>query len=334
MVIPKTYSFTRYLAAKKTVDDRSFNRRVLGSLTRELSNNMAKLPIEVLEVGAGIGTMVERLLAWKVLGNAAYTAIDGDPDVIAEACRRLPRWASGCGYRLSVQSPEKMVLKKTDQDISVEFEAIEFGDFVKRERGRRSWDLLLANAFLDLIEVPSALPRLFSLLRPGGLIYFTINFDGVTILQPEIDPALDRQIVTLYHRAMDNRVTPGEHSGESCTGRHLFANLRACGAELLDVGSSDWVLFAGFNGYPEDEAYFLHHIIQTIHTALNGSPELDANLFASWIRERHNQVEQGRLIYIAHQLDFFGRVPGQRQNSPVKYTAQRRSPRAVKGNSV
>ncbi|MFB0506002.1 MAG: hypothetical protein ACETWT_04670 [Thermodesulfobacteriota bacterium] len=311
MAVPTAYSFARYLAAKKSVDDRAINRHVLGSLTRVLSNDTSRSPIQVLEIGAGIGTMVERLLDWGVLKNATYTAVDSDPDIITEACRRLPCWATSGGYSLNGKSREKMFLKKMNQHIFVELEAIEIADFVDREKGHRSWDLLIANAFLDLVDVPSYLPLLFSLLRPSGLFYFTINFDGVTIFQPEIDPVLDRQIATLYHRTMNQRVISGKPSGDSCTGRHLFANLRACRVELLDAGSSDWVVFAGSNGYPEDEAHFLHHIIHTVDNALKGNPEVDANLFASWIRERHAQVEQGVLVYIAHQLDFLGRFPSE-----------------------
>jgi SAM-dependent methyltransferase len=281
MAAPKTYSFARYLAAKKSVDDRALNRRVLETLTRELSEVPSRSPLRVLEVGAGIGTMVERLLDWRVLKKATYTAVDGDPQIIGEACRCLPRWATSSGFNLTTQSPQKMSLEKGDQNILVEFEAIQIADFAPRERGHRSWDLLIANAFLDLVDVPSTIPLLFSLLGPDGLFYFTMN----------------------------HRVISGKPSGDSCTGRHLFAAMRPCGIELLDAGSSDWVVFAGANGYPEDEAYFLHHIIHTIHTALNGHPDLDTKLFASWTRERHNQVQKGTLVYIAHQLDFLGRVP-------------------------
>lgn len=308
MAIPQTYSFIRYLAAKKSVDDRALNRNVLQSLTRALSNRASKNPLRVLEVGAGIGTMVERLLDWKVLKNAAYTAVDSDPETIAEAFRRLPHWAKKSGYALNGQCSEKMALQKGNQNILVECEATEMGDLVAREKGRRSWDLLIANAFLDLVDVPSSLRLLFSLLRPGGLFYFTINFDGVTIFQPEIDPVLDTKIAALYHQTMNQRVTSGKPFGDSCTGRHLFANLQACGGEVLDVGSSDWVVFAGSNGYHEDEAYFLHHTVHTVQTALNGHSDIDSNPFRSWIRERHDQVEQGMLVYIAHQLDFLGRL--------------------------
>jgi hypothetical protein len=82
--------------------------------------------------------------------------------------------------------------------------------------------------------------------------------------------------------------------------------LRAAGGEILAAGSSDWVVFAPEGVYPADEAYFLHFIIDTVRGALDGAiaPErIDA-----WASARHAQIERDILVYIAHQLDFFGRV--------------------------
>jgi SAM-dependent methyltransferase len=306
-MIPADYSFTRYLAAKKSVDDRALNRHVWESLVRALPAAAPATPLRVLEVGAGIGTMLERVLDWDLLSHAVYTGIDADPTSIDEAQHRLSWWASGRGIGVG-RSRGQMCLQREGQEFGVEFEAIDFFDFVARERGHRTWDLLIAHAFVDIVDVPTTLPSLFCLLRPGGLFYFTIVFDGATIFQPDIEPALDRQVETLYHQTMDRRTTAGKPSGDSRTGRHLFDHLRTAGGELLDAGSSDWVVFAGPNGYPADEAYFLHFILHTIHTALEGHPGLDAARLADWIAQRHAQVEEASLVYIAHQVDFLGHV--------------------------
>jgi hypothetical protein len=97
-------------------------------------------------------------------------------------------------------------------------------------------------------------------------------------------------------------------SGDSQSGRHLFHHLRQAGAQILAAGSSDWVVFAGEAGYPDDEAYFLHFIVETMRGALAGRAELDNGRFQDWIAQRHAQIEMGELVYIAHQLDFFGRI--------------------------
>jgi SAM-dependent methyltransferase len=309
MSVPVTDDFIRYLAAKKTVDDRALNRHVWDSLKQNLPISSTETPLKVLEVGAGIGTMVERVLDRGLLTNAEYTAIDARPDNIQAARHRLSAWAARRGYSVE-QSPGHTCFGQGDQKVDLRLEAIDFFDFSARERGHRNWDLLIAHAFLDLMDMATALPRFFSLLRPGGLFYFTIVFDGATILQPEIDPVLDDRIEALYHQTMDQRIIDGKRSGDSQAGRHLFGHLRTAGVELLDVGGSDWVVVAGPDGYLADEACFLHFIIHTIATALRGHPDIDATRFGDWVSLRHAQVAEGSLVYIAHQLDFLGRVTG------------------------
>ena len=213
------------------------------------------------------------------------------------------------GLQVQQDSQAQLHVQRPGQDITVATEAIDLFRFIAREQGQRTWDLLIAQALLDLVDVPRTLPALLSLLRPGGLLYCPITFDGSTIFQPEIDPEFDAAIEACYHQTMDRRLVAGKPSGDSRTGRHLFAHLQAIGAEVLAAGSSDWVVFAGANGYLADEAYFLHFIIHTMHTALTGYPDLDAGRFTAWIAQRHAQVEQGTLVYIAHQLDVLGRVP-------------------------
>src|SRR5689334_20524211 len=83
--IPITYSLTRYLAAKKSVDDRALNWQVWQHLVAALPRATPQQPLRVLEVGAGIGAMVERLVAGYALTHATYTAIDQAPALLAEA---------------------------------------------------------------------------------------------------------------------------------------------------------------------------------------------------------------------------------------------------------
>lgn len=312
-MIPDSYSFTRYLEAKKTVDDRALNRPVWAALAAHLPPGSPEAPRQVLEVGAGTGVMLERMLAWGLLGSAGaagYTAIDALPENVAEANHRLPRWAPTLGFAATHQALDGWLLQRPGQTVSAEFLAADLFEFARQEANQGRWDLLVAHAFLDLFHLPSVLPVLFGLLRPGGRFYFTINFDGATLLEPALDPAFDELVQGLYHRTMDERRTAGRPSGDSRAGRHMFAHLRQAGAELLAAGSSDWVVFPGPHGYPADEAYFLHFIIHTIGSALAGHPELDPGRFERWVAARHAQVERHELVYIAHQLDFAGVYPG------------------------
>jgi len=150
--------------------------------------------------------------------------------------------------------------------------------------------------------MPESMPRLLALTN--HLAWLTINFDGVTSLEPTIDPALDERIERLYHATMDSRAT----GGDSRAGRHLFSHLQKAGADVLAAGASDWVVHSVSGKYLEDEAYFLNFILHFFEESLTGHAELDAAAFANWIQKRRAQIERGELVYIAHQIDFLARV--------------------------
>jgi len=303
------YSFPRYLAAKKSVDDRAINSRIWDMLRREVRVAGGQPPLRVLEIGAGIGTMVERLIDGGALDQAHYTAIDASAENIASARRRLADWGRERSFAVA-ETSSGLILDRQAVHVTLDLEVIDLFDFLRREGGTHTWDLLLAHAFLDLVDVPSTLPQLFSLLPGAGLFYFTLNFDGLSAMLPAFDPELDEHIFRLYHRTMDERYVNGVPSGNSRTGRHLFGHLRQAGAEILGAGASDWVVYPTGGDYPGDEAYFLHFIVHTVHTALAGHAELEPERLSSWVAQRHAQVERGELVYIAHQLDFFGRYSG------------------------
>lgn len=305
-MIPSDFSFERYLSAKKSVDDRALNQHVWKCLKDHLPSGRT---LQVLEVGAGIGTMIERMLEWGALHDAEYTAIDADEVNITAANQRLKRWGMQNGWQVNQSAPGGWLLKGENAQLAVHLQAIDLFDFIREQAGKRQWDLLVAHAFLDLIDIPSTLPQLVKLVRPGGLFYFTINFDGATIFQPEINADFDALVERCYHHSMDERITAGRPSGDSRSGRHLFKHLSQQGLRLLDAGASDWVVFANGQDYPQDEAYFLHFILHTMQQELQAHPDLEARRFSAWITERHAQVERGELVYIAHQLDLLAQAP-------------------------
>ena len=307
MSLPQSYSFTRYLAAKKSIDDRALNRVVWQSLRENLPPSTRERPLQVLEIGAGIGTMIERAWDWGLLDYAAYTALDADMDNMVAAWQRLDAWARRQPEIRRVFAGDDLAIEADGRLLQIRFLAADLFEFLAAAAG--PFDLLIANAFLDLVDIPSTMPSILRLLRPGGLFYFTINFDGITLFEPEIDPQFDSLVQELYHRTMDERVTAGKPAGDSRAGRHLFGLLKAAGAEILQAGASDWVVFSGKEGYPLDEAYFLHFILHTVHQALAGRPELAGGRFDAWVAQRYRQVQDGELVYIAHQVDFAGRMP-------------------------
>jgi SAM-dependent methyltransferase len=295
-----TFDYPRYLAAKTTVDDRALNRHVLAELRRLMP---AGAP-QVLEVGAGLGTMVARLTDWGVVGAGEYILLDADRALLDDSRRWLRDWAAARGLRSDLLPDGLQV-----GDLRVRLVHAELGRYLEAADGVLA-DVLIANAVLDLVDVPAVLPGLLRLLVPGGVYWFTINYDGETIFEP--GHPLDDQVMRAYHRDMDERVRYGRPAGDSRTGRRLFHYLRDASAPALAAGSSDWVVSAGPDGnYPGDEAYFLRSILSTIQNALRSRQDrVEPADLADWLAVRARQLDAGELVYVAHQLDFVGRSPG------------------------
>ncbi len=297
--------FHRYLRAKRTVDDRSLDRRLVDRLRDALASRGADGPLRVLEVGAGIGTMIERFLEWDVLpaGRIAYTAVDVDEATVAAVPEHLSSWATDREIDASTQGTS-VELAGPDRTVTVETVAAEATSFAAR--ADRQWDLLVGAALLDLVAL-DRLETLLSALAPGGYWYFPITFDGGTRFLPAhpADDAVERH----YHRHMDEK--PG---GDSRAGSHALARLLSMDAATVDgVAGSDWVVRPVDGRYPADEAYFLGHILETVATALeeiDRGTALDDERLGDWLSIRREHLETARLVYLTHQLDFLGRYRG------------------------
>ncbi|MFD1569883.1 hypothetical protein [Halorubrum laminariae] len=344
-----TASFRRYLRAKRTVDDRAIDRRIVGLLRERLTERAAEAggvgsdtdsgPLHVLEVGAGVGTMVARLIDWEVLppGETRYVAVDRDGDTLSGLVPFLREWAAdradvsvgeveSSSDRGSSSDGETLVVESPERTVAVEPVVADAAAYAESTAGE--WDALIGMALLDVLGL-DRLDPLLDALAPGGTYYFPITFDGATRFRPPHPD--DRAVERLYHRHMDEK--PG---GNSRAGGDALARLRtADGSTLLGVAGSDWIVrpSGDSGGYPDDEASFLRHILDTVEdavgevigaekgvttagagatTADSESASLSSADLDAWLRDRRDQIDASELIYLTHQLDLLGRVDGDR----------------------
>ena len=251
--------------------------------------------------------MIERLLERSEPGNVEYVALDLDPENSVAAARRLQSWAAGHGARWSTSAASMWRIETSGARVDVRWVTASLTDASTPDG---SFDAVLAQSFLDLVDLDAALPRLLGALRPGGLFYFSLNFDGLTAFLPEIEAALDRAIVNTYHASMDVRRDGGRLSGGSQTGRRLLVELPRHGGEVLAAGASDWIVFPRDGKYPDGEGHFLTDILGMVETSVRASGAIPAEQLSAWVARRRRQVDEGQLIFIAHQLDVTGRRPG------------------------
>jgi hypothetical protein len=293
----------QYLAAKKSIDDRALNRYVWSELCKSLPQTTGAEPANIVEIGAGIGTMLARIVDWGLLtGPVTYLATDCDAGHLRLARRYLEAWAEERGYSLRWPEPQRGRLCTAQAEIALVFEAVRAEEMARRTETRGTFHLIIAHAVLDLLDLPAVLPGLLAQLTSNGLAYCTCNFDGATYFLPEYPGGAEQDILRRYHASMEARLT-----GASRTGRRLLSLLQGPGFELLAAGSSDWVLHPRNGTYSGDEAVFLHTLIATIEQELAGKSGPAPSGLAAWAQTRHRQVEAGTLTFLARNLDLLAR---------------------------
>ncbi|MDA8140655.1 MAG: class I SAM-dependent methyltransferase [Desulfobacteraceae bacterium] len=292
--------YPRYLASKKSIDDRALNPHVWEVLHQKLPQVTKKESPRILEIGAGIGTMLARAVERGLLtGAVTYVATDREEDHLRAAQPYLSAWAAAQGHALSWSGEGQGRLRAANADVSIAFDLVGAEAIAAHWKGPGSFHLLIAHAVLDLIDFPALLPGLLQRLTPDGLALLTCNFDGETIFQPE-DKA-DEEIIHRYHASMEERL-----AGASHTGLRVQTFLQRPGVEILASGRSDWVIRPHDSGYSEAEKYFLHAIIQTVEQELGNQDRPPAGL-RDWACSRRRQVEAGTLSFRARNLDLLAR---------------------------
>lgn len=302
---PDEYSFTRYLRAKRSIDDRSLNRHVWDTMATAISSGSMDAPLRVIEVGAGIGTMLARMVEWELFRFAEYTGIDNQVENIQFARVYLREWASRNEFQVA-ESQKGFLMMGKNSKVQVNFYCADLFDYININQSQ-DFDLLVAHAFLDLVPLPETINQLFGWGKKDFLYYFSINYDGLTVFEPIIEAEFDELVLSLYHDTMRERFANGHRYGDHQAGRHMLDYIPKQGGSIHSAGSSDWIVYPGPDGYPTDEAYFLHFIIHTIYQALIDHPQLDSLRFTQWIEMRHQQIERAELVYLAHQMDYFGK---------------------------
>lgn len=211
----------RYLAAKRSVDDRCVNPRVRDATVAALPARPA-----VYDAGAGTGAWFPRLFEWGVT-PATYHGVDTDSALVTAAREARAEELAARGLRVDRDAAGDFVAGET----TVRFTA---GDALANAPDGTA-DLVMAGSFLDLVPVADALARFDAATTDGGVVYAPATFDGGTFFAPThpVDDLVER----LYHADIE-RV-----SGRSVTAaREAVAAVQAGTGELLAVGSSDWVV--------------------------------------------------------------------------------------------
>jgi hypothetical protein len=296
-MISETFNYPDYLSAKKSVDDKSLNQAVWSKLINSIKAQQNKSgPMHILEIGAGIGTMIERFLEADLLTDCHYTAIEMESPFREVAFNRLKNWAILNNFSFDEINKEKITLTCDGKNLELNWVITDVLNYHEMAN-KNTHDLLIGHAIIDLLPVPQCMPTLLDYLKPGATFYFSLNFSGTTQFIPA--HPFDEKISAAYHQDMDNRF-PQLKWQPSQTGVMLGNWLTTQGHTIIEQGLSDWNLPLS-DLEPDTNRLFINNILDTIENALKNLPGLE-----EWLKTRRTQLKTRELQLLVTNQDYLG----------------------------
>ena len=292
-------SFADYLNAKFALDERSLN----GEVRRAYEQALHSLPkIECLDVGAGTGASLRRLLASSLSAPLSVTALDRDTNLLDIARRDIPGWLGAVELKPHMQ--DGAIRTCGEMQIDIRFADGE----LKHHRPDRIYNVITAHAFLDLAPLRAALRQFAAWLEPGGYLYTSINYDGDTALLPVYeDSVFEADLLSHYNRTMELRRVDGLATGGAYCGRRLRDLLPGYGFEILAAGDSAWNISPVRQQYRDRDAICLEALLGMIYGEGRGCDLFAVDELDRWRDARKRCLQQGLLELRIQHLDFLAR---------------------------
>lgn len=291
--------FHDYLEAKFALDERSLNREVQTEFAQWLSG---KPRLTCLDLGTGTGASVLRLLKLAPETDLHITAVDRDGTLLDTARERTADLLRQKGLYVSVE-PAGIRARQDGREIAVDFVCSDLRHF-EPNKATGSYDAVIAHAVMDLLPLRTMAGRIARWLRPKGIFYGSVNYDGETVLFPVYaDEAFENSILAVYDASMEERRVWDENSGGARSGRRLHRVLGETGFEPIAYGSSDWNITPLRRIYRNRDAVCLAALLNMIRDEALRSGQFSTDSLDRWYRERSERLTAGELGLIIHQID-------------------------------
>lgn len=298
-------TFRDYLDIKFALDERSLNPTVKTAFLAALRD---RAPLACLDIGAGSGASIWRLLNADIKDYLEITAVDRDQALLELAQRRAVALLGARGFKVAA-SPGFIKAKQGKRQVTVEFIMADLEHFEHDRLGY--YDAVIAHAIMDGLPPKAMAGRISGWLKPRGLLYATLNYDGGTSLLPMYrDQALEERVFAAYDAAMEQRLVWGQVCGGARSGRRLHSALLETGMDVLACGSSDWNLIPSSRRYRDREAVCLTEWLELIREQAAKSGQFAGDELDDWYRGRLRDVGEARLGLVVHQLDVLAEKPG------------------------
>jgi SAM-dependent methyltransferase len=299
-----TLSFSEYLDAKFALDERSLNPDVRAAFRAALGGAERRA---CLDLGTGAGASLRRLLEMEPAADLDIVAVDRDENLLRLAQERTAAQLAGQGYTLE-ETAGRIRALGPDRRITVDFCVADVQDCAPPCPSGR-FDAVIAHQVMDLLPLDLMAGRIAGWLRPHGVCYASLDYDGLTALFPGYrDEALETRILAVYDASMERRRVRGLPTGGARSGRRLHAALSDRGFDILAYGSSDWNLTPLRRAYRDRDAAVLEVLLELIRGEADRSGGFDPARLDAWHRDRLECLAEGRLGLIVHQIDLLAEL--------------------------
>ncbi len=295
--------YPQYLSAKKKIDDRSLNRHVWQTLQRSLPKSNVNTPLEVLEIGGGIGTMFLRMVEWQLTPYMNYLLSDPNGEYIDIFWQALAPWCRKKNIEIEKLSATHALISTTKSSIYISTMVADAEQIVYHFQNKRKHHLLVASGVFDLLDIEIFLPNYLDLLDTSGMLYASINYDCRSIFLPTWPDTRESELLKHYHESMERNSLSSSPLPACMSGSRLLSAALKNKFAILAAGSSDWLVHPKEKYYAEDETLFLRAILETIWLELRENKDVDQIFLKDWLLQRQNHLNEGKLIFSAKNLD-------------------------------
>ena len=296
-------NFSAYLQAKIVLDDRSLNPEVWQHVCHLLKNRQF---LDILDVGTGTGAMLCRVFHAANEASLAFTGVDFAAELLAVACSEMTALLNSKGF---VVQCDKSLIKASapNREFTLKTIATSVNEY---QPGSQKFDLITAHAVMDLLPLNETVKRFKDWLKPGGLLFCSMNYDAQTVLFPHYtDWKFEQKLLKVYNLSMESRRTgDGQLTGGAYCGRRLFQELQNQGFKIAAYASSDWNITPLEGAYRDQDQLILACILHWVNTEGVNSSNIDPANLKRWFTERQNQLGRCELGMIIHQIDIFAKI--------------------------
>ncbi|MGV8141798.1 MAG: hypothetical protein ACP5NW_05140 [Candidatus Woesearchaeota archaeon] len=300
---------------KKELDDESINKHVLDTLlgrSESIDN--------ILDIGTGSGVQIRRDIESGLLNNnGTIIGIDINKADLENSIFSFRKWAKLNKYDIEILHDADAIhafnIHKGNIKYTIKlYEESVYALGSKGSKIKDTFSLVTGLSLLEHTDMMRSLKAIRKVVKKGGLLYLTINYDQHSVFGPTSSEMYrdESNLMQLFnYSGIDYQFKGKVGVGNSHCGSLLPTFCKKAGLKILDYGSSDWIIQPGkVKPYSINKKSVLKFFVNAFYNVLKESSAEAKKIFnvtdkqiEQWYTLRKKQLASGELYYSCIQKD-------------------------------